>query len=175
MPQHLLASITMRDALGLAANTRAYVEVPDGATLVEVTTNLLAWAALVNSVTASKITSLTYTVEGDISGETPNNDANSRNFEQAVINFNNANNERSSGVAIPGIRDSLVASGKIVDGSGAVKDLIDAMLAGWTFSGEEGTGGFTDAQWNPISSLRDTFLSNRSKTRAVSSKTIKRH
>jgi hypothetical protein len=165
----------MIDALGLRANCRAYAQVPDDVTLTEVTSNLLAWAALVNDVTASKIVELHYSVIGDISGLTPNTDTTSRNFEEAVVNFNNNDNPRASGIAIPGVRDSLVSGGKLIDGSGALHTLITAMLAGWTFAGSEGTGGFTDPGFHPITSLRDTFLSNRSRTKAVSSKTKTQH
>lgn len=165
----------MLDKIGLRAQSRFYAEVPNGATLVELTDGIGALAALVNAVTASTIVGGRVLVEVDVSGLTPNDDSTSRNFEQAALNFNNVDNTRSGGVLVPGVRDSLIVNGKVVDGSGAVKDLADYLVAAWAFAGSEGNGHFTDAEWHHFATLRDTFLSNRSRTKAVSSRTKSNH
>jgi len=143
-----IISLSMRDELGVPASLPLYARVADTTTVAQLATDVDALVTLVAGVTLDSIqAAITLKIENIIQ-VAPLTGAESE--RGVIVNMDQANTTRSYGFWVPGLNPSLVVDGHVVVGSGALKDLTDAISAGishLSFTSEFGNdvGAWLDA------------------------------
>lgn len=137
----------MRDELGVPASLPFYAKVADTTTLAQLATDVDSLVTLVAAVTLDSISAQASVKIGSLIAPTP--DAGAESERGAILNMDQAGTTRAYGFWVPGLDPTLVVDGKIVIGSGAIKDLTDAITAGISHL------GFTSEFGNDVGALLD--------------------
>lgn len=127
-------SVGLKDGVGKIAATRFYANIASAATLAETDAGVLPMLALLNAVTAGRITRVEYRVPIDISGITPNTPgAGVYARSCGALSWPNAADSHPWEFVIPAILASLVSGDALVQTEGGAIDLLtDVMGAPFT-------------------------------------------
>lgn len=164
IPGHFSASVV--DGLGTEASTVAYFNVPEAATLTQLTGALTTWvldvdAAIDGAILRNHI-QITPAVTSGVKAPTGATFAASRVEQTGVLNFSNSVSPHRFGLAIPSISDSLITSGKIDLTAGAITTLISLLTA--AVAG----GNYTNNAQQNLVALIDALLSFRKRRKQLS-------
>lgn len=138
-------TVGIQDGVGKQGTTRFYANIPTGATVLQMEAGVTPMLALLNGVTAGKITYVKAHVPVDISGLTPNTPGSGVYVRSCgVLSFPNAVDAHPWDFVVPGILASLVSGDSLVQTEGGAVDLLtDVLGAAFDVAGT-GDGTYTD-------------------------------
>jgi hypothetical protein len=118
-------STTYEDGNGYSASSDVYINVPAGGTLANLQTEFGALAALINNVTACKITKMSFHIDVDLSGLIPNAPSDLVSVNAALgLAFPNATNSRPWDYIVPGLAGANKIAGHPDMSEGNAIDLL---------------------------------------------------
>lgn len=144
-------SVEYRDGQGKVGASRFYANIAAGATLAELDSGVTPMIALLNNVTAARITRATYRGSIDLSGLTPNTPGAGVYLRSCgALSWPNAVDAHPWEQIIPAILASLVSGDTLVQTEGGAIDLLTDVMGNPFTVHASNDSTFTDEDGNNL-------------------------
>lgn len=156
-------SYTLRDEMGTEASALVYTSYNGAVETVNgLTGTWLQYGGLLDAASSAQIVGghVKIPLAADPSWKSAPA-AGSRVEQCGVINFSAASSTKRWAAIVPALVDTAISAGKIITASGVVKDIIDALLAGFT------NGNYDNFLGQGLTDFRDAFVSFRKHRRQL--------
>lgn len=155
VPLHFTASL--RDGLDTLAKITSYLLVPDSSGIAQVMTDLATWAAAVDACIDGAIVEVAArfspSLPGGLKGATGATWQASRVEQTSTINFSGTGSDRRWGQALPSLRNTAIASGKINLSDTAIVALVTLLT--------DPANHFTNSENQALEAAVDAIISFR--------------